>query len=269
MWIDSNAYIGHWPFRKFEYNTLDALLGRMKQFGTDMSLVSNLNGVFYKNPQQANEEIYEELHSKSAYTDYFIPWAVINPIYGGWRQDLETCVTKMGMKGVRLYPKYHGYDLVNPACIELVKMSRDKGLPVAFSLRMVDKRATSWMDLDYEWTLKDVMPIIRAVPDGKFLIVNVANSTALSDEDLALLKKAHLLMDSSGRLPGGGADVLLSKFDELLSTLGVDKFCFGTHSPILDYFTGRLRIESIGAHEIDEAGRERLRSGNIKQLLAS
>jgi len=259
MLIDGNAYIGHWPFRKFEYNTLEALLGRMAEFGTEVSLVSSLNGIFYKNTQSANEELYAAIGSKRSYGDRFIPFAVINPIYNGWRDDFATCTGKMGMKGIRLYPKYHGYGLDNPSCIELVKMARDKGLPVALGLRMVDSRPSSWLDIEKEWSLKDVMPIVRSVPDAKYLIVNVANGTALGDEDAALFKKSEVVMDSSGRnilYPG-----------QLLKDYGTDKLCFGTHSPILDYFTGLLRIESLRDDEADAATKELIRSGNLKRLL--
>ena len=259
MLIDSNAYIGHWPFRKFEYNTLDALSERMKEFGTDVTVLSSLNGIFYKNTQNANEELIEAIRSKGAYRDRFIPFAVINPIYGGWKDDFEVCSSTMGMKGIRLYPKYHDYDIADPACIELVKMSRDKGLPVVFDLRIVDRRTSSWIDIDKEWSLKDVAPIVRAVPDAKYLIVNVANGTALNAEDTALLKKADLLMDSSGRN--------MVDWPDLFQRFGTDHFCFGTQSPILDYFTGLLRIESLRENEADEKTKDLLRSGNIKRML--
>lgn len=259
MLIDSNAYIGHWPFRQFEYDSLDALLGRMKEFGTDRSVVSNLNGIFYKNTQAANEELLEAIHSKRIYRDRFIPFAVINPIYGGWRDDFEICSSKMGMKGVRLYPQYHDYDITNPSCVELVKMSRDKGLPVVFTLRMVDSRPSSWMDLEKEWSLKDIVPIVKAVPDARYLIVNVANSTALSDEETALFRKTELLMDSSGRN--------MIDWVDLFKRFGTNHFCFGTQSPILDYCTGLLRIESLRDNEADEKTKELLRSGNIKRML--
>ena len=259
MLIDSNAYIGQWPFRRFEYNTLDALSARMKEFGTEVSVVSSLNGVFYKNTQNANEELIAAIRGKRAYRDSFIPFAVINPIYGGWKDDFKVCSSAMGMKGIRVYPKYHNYDITNPACIELVKMSRDKGLPVVFDLRMVDRRTSSWIDIDKEWSLKDVAPIVRAVPDAKYLIVNVANGTALSAEDTALFKKADLLMDSSGRN--------MVDWSDLFQRFGTDHFCFGTQSPILDYFTGLLRIESLRENEADESTKELLRSGNIKRML--
>ena len=259
MLIDSNAYIGHWPFRKFEYNNLEALSGRMKEFGIDVSVVSNLNGVFYKNTQHANEELHEAIRSKNAYKDRFIPFAVINPIYGGWRDDFEICTANMGMLGIRLYPKYHLYDITHPSCVELVKMSRDKGLPVAFSLRMVDNRTSSWMDIEKEWSLKDVMPIIKTVPDAKYIICNVANSTTLSDEDTDIFRDTAVLMDSSGRA--------LIDWPDLLSKYGKDKFCFGSQSPILDYCTGLLRIESLRESEADEQTKELLRSGNIRKML--
>ncbi|MBO9592593.1 MAG: amidohydrolase [Niabella sp.] len=259
MLIDSNAYIGHWPFLRLAHNTPETLLGRMKEFGTDASVISNLNGIFYKNTQHANDELWEAIRSKRIYTDRLIPFAVINPVYGGWRDDLEQCTTRMGMKGVRLYPQYHGYEIATPSCVELVKRCRDKGLPVAFCLRMVDSRTSSWMDLDKEWTLKDIVPIVKAVPDAKYLVVNVANSMALNTEDMDLFRKADLLFDSSGRN--------ITNWADLFKSFGTGKFCFGTHAPILDYFSGLLRIESLRPTEADEKTKAQLRSGNIKKMM--
>ena len=108
MLIDSNTYIGHWPFRQRKYNTCETLLQRMDRFGVHLSLVSNLNGIFYKNTQSANEELNAEIKSDSNFGERIIPFAVINPIYGGWKNDFEVCTTEMSMKGIRLYPKYHG-----------------------------------------------------------------------------------------------------------------------------------------------------------------
>ncbi len=104
------------------------------------------------------------------------------------------------------------------------------------------------------------MPIIREVPDAKFMIVNLANSVALDEKDTALLKRSNIIMDTSGRnvLDLGG----------LLKTYGREKFCFGTHSPVLDYATGLLRIESLRPDEADEVTKEMLRSGNLKRFLA-
>jgi len=259
MLHDINAYVGHWPFKQIKYNTCEALMERMNQFDVDISVISNLNGIFYKNTQPANEELYDEIQSKRQFKERFLPFAVINPIYAGWRDDLEECRNKFGMKGIRLYPKYHDYELKDPACIELVQLARDYELPVAFSFRMVDSRQRSWMDIEKEWVLKDIIPIVKAVPDARYIFLNLCNSTKLTEEEELLLKDTEILIDTSGRS--------VNDFIELIDRFGREKFAFGTHSPILDYMTGLLRIESLQDEEANEETKALFRNGNAKRVL--
>lgn len=261
MLVDMNAYVGHWPFRKVNHNTCESLLGRMNDFGVDLSVISNLHGIFYQNPQSANEELYEALQSDGSFAERFIPFAVLNPIYAGWKNDFEVCSEEMGMQGIRLYPRYHNYEITNPSCIKLVQRARQKDMPVALSLRMSDSRATSWMDLERgsEWSLKDVIPLIKEVPDAKYLILNIVGNPFLDDEEAELLREANIVMDTSGRG--------LRRFADLLKLYGKDKFAFGTHSPILDYVTGALRVESLRDAEADEETKNLLRHGNAERIL--
>ena len=259
MLIDINANIGHWPFQQTNCNTCEALLERMDEFDIDVSVVSNMNGIFYKDTQASNEELHKEIISNQHFRDRFIPFAIINPIYAGWKRDLDICITKMGIKGIRLYPLYHDYELTHPSCIELVKIARDRDLVVAFTLRMVDSRNRSWMDVDSEWKLEDVIPIIKEVPDAKYLILNIANGIDLNDKDTELFKNTDIVFDTSGRN--------IYNLGELINKFGKDMFAFGTHTPILDYLTGLLRIESLRENEADEATKELLRSGNAKRIL--
>ena len=276
MLIDINAYVGHWPFKQLQHNSCSKLLQRMNRFGVNMSVISNINGIFYKNTQSANEELYNEIRSDKSFKDRFIPLAVINPIYAGWRDDLELSVKEMGMKGIRLFPQYHDYEITDPSLVALVKLARDNGVPVVLDIRMVDSRQRSWLDIpvfDYnakvkmdiifkEWNLQNILPIIKEVPDAKYIIVNLANSISLDPEDIELIKTSDVLFDTSGRAIR--AEDTLS---ELLKRFGKEKFAFGTHSPILDYITGRLRIESMSMAEADEPALELLRSGNAKRIL--
>lgn len=276
MLLDINAYVGHWPFKQLKYNTCAGRLERMNRFGIDTSVISNLNGAFYKNTQSANQELYEELKTDSRFDRRFIPFAVINPIYAGWKEDLEICISKMGMKGVRIYPEYHDYEITDPSLTELVRMARDRGLPVAVDIRMVDSRQRSWMDIpvfDYnaavktdiiekEWKVQNIIPLIKAVPDAKFIIVNVANSIDLNADDLELVRKSEIVFDTSGRILMGE-----NTLSEVLKRFGREKFAFGTHSPILDQLTGLLRIESMNDSEADKETKELLRSGNAVRIL--
>jgi uncharacterized protein len=271
MLLDINAYVGHWPFKQLQYNTCSGLLGRMNRYSVDVSVVSNLNGIFYKNTQSANEELFEELNSDTNFKGRFIPFAIINPIYAGWRDDLEISVTRMGMKGIRVFPQYHDYEITDPSFIELVRIVRDKGLPVAIDIRMVDSRQRSWMDIPVfvpgeksdiifkEWQLKNVMPVIKEVPDAKYIIVNIANGLRLSEEETELIKKADVLFDTSGRS--------MSDLPDLIKRFGKEKFAFGSHSPILDYLSGHLRIEYMNDAEADETTKELIRSGNARRVI--
>jgi uncharacterized protein len=259
MLLDINAHIGHWPFKQLKHNTCAGKLERMNRFGIDISVVSNLNGVFYKDTQSANEELFDEIRSDKKFANRFIPFAILNPIYAGWKNDLEICTKKMGMKGICLYPLYHDYEITDPACIELVKRARDRGLIVTFTHRIVDARQRSWMDIPNEWSMKDIMPIIKEVPDAKYFIVNAANSMMVDDEETGLIKKTDLLIDTSGRT--------LTPMPDFIKKFGKNKFAFGTHSPILDDLVGLLRIESLRDSEADEATKELLRSGNAKKML--
>lgn len=256
MWIDINNHIGHWPYRKLIYDDCSSMLQRMDRFGIDQSVVTSLSGVHFKNTQSANRELYQQWSSSDELMQRLIPFAVINPTYAGWKYDLKQCVEDFQMKGIAVYPKYHDYAVEHEGLIELAEMARDYHIPVALTLRMVDHRARFWMDVEREWALADVMPLIRSIPDARYMIWNVANSTRLNEDDLRLIKKADVLMDTSGRAT--------NSLTGLLDLFGADKFAFGSHAPILDYATGRLRIEYL---DQPESTKEKLRSGNAARLL--
>jgi predicted TIM-barrel fold metal-dependent hydrolase len=259
MLIDINANIGHWPFIQTNCNTCQALLERMNKFGVDISVVSNMNGIFYKDTQAANEELFEEINSDKRFRNRFIPFGILNPIYAGWKNDLDVCSKKFGMKGIRLYPLYHDYELTDPSCVELVKSARDRGLIIAFTIQMVDSRPRAWMDISVDWSLKDIIPIIKEVPDAKYMILNIARGTQLNDEDTKVFQNPGILFDTSGKNT--------SELGSLIKKYGKEKFAFGTHSPILDYLTGLLRIEALRDAEADVQTKELLRSGNAKKML--
>lgn len=141
----------------------------------------------------------------------------------------------------------------------MVRHARDLGLIVAFTIRMVDSRPRSWMDLSEEWRLANVLPVIREVPDAKYFVLNVSNGMMVKDEDRSIIKESQILFDTSGKN--------ISNLGELINIFGKNKFAFGSHSPILDYLTGLLRIEALREEEADETVKEMLRSGNARSFL--
>lgn len=265
MWVDINAYVGNWPYKKLKDSTLEGLLGRMDRFGVNQSVVANLNCLFYKNTQAGNEELFEDIKACVKYTNRIIPFAVINPLYPGWKRDFEKCIA-LGAKGIRIYPQYHDYQPDDKACLELVNLAGEAKLPVGLTIRMVDSRQRSWLDLDHvagtdrgEWSLRHFMPLLKAAPNTRYLILNIANGLGVNSEEAPLLKKDNVLFDTSGRS--------LHHMPEILKQYGPEKFAFGTHSPILDYLTSMLRIDSMSDAEASSEIKNKMRYQNAQQFL--
>jgi uncharacterized protein len=267
MLIDIHAYVGHWPFRQLRGSTCASLLERMDSRGVTHSCVSNINGIFYKNTQSANEELYDEIGSSPAFRDRMIPFAVINPSYNGWQHDLEVCHESMGMKGIKLYPRYHEYGITDPRCIEAVKMARDRKMPVAFSLRMIDLRQRSWMDVGTDMVLNDIADIVREVPDAAYMVLDTRipeGTAATTAENTRILRNANLVFDS---VRASGVPVIGyngAGIQDLIDTFGRDKLAFGTETPFVDYVTPFLRLE---VYPGDSATKELIWHGNARRIL--
>jgi predicted TIM-barrel fold metal-dependent hydrolase len=259
MRIDLHAYIGHWPFRQLRRNTAEGLLGMMDQYGIDRAVVSNINGIFYKNPQSANEELAA---SVSRSNGRLIPFAVIDPAYTGWEYDLETCHAKLGMKGIRLYPHYHDYQVADFRCIELVKAAGRLGMPVAFSLRLVDDRQRSWLDIDRRLSTAEIASVAEQVPACRFIVLN-AVVPARNDAVSRILEQTDILFDTvyaSGTHMSGEYDLAAA-----VARYGPKKFAFGTAAPFREPVTAMLRIEA--SKETDAATKDLIWSGNTLRML--
>jgi len=260
MRVDIHAYVGHWPFRQLRGNTCATLLATMRRYGIDRAVLANINGIFYKNTQPANEELAEAIRS---YRREFYPFAVINPTYAGWEYDLETCGRKLGFKGVRLYPQYHDYRTSDARCVAAVRMATQLGMAVAFTPRVVDDRQRSWLDPDRQLTLNEVAALVEQVPGGRFMVLN-AMLQALKPPASEVFKRADVLFDT---VYATGVRIEFGSYDlvEAVETYGARKFAFGTAAPFREPVTALLRIEV--AKELDSVTKELIWSGNAMRFL--
>ena len=240
MRIDVHTYIGHWPFRPLPGNTADALVARMDRYGIDASWVGHVHGIFYKNTQDANEEL---AHAVAPFRDRLVPWAVLNPTYADWEHDLEICAHEWGMKGVRLYPQYHGYLPGDKACMAIVAKATALGLPVAFTQRMVDERQQSWLDPSQRLSVESIGSVIAKAPDARILVLHAFPDTIVDTDLQALFRNANVVFDTvyaSGTPIGMISAYPLSA---MVEKFGIERFAFGTASPFRDHESHLLRIE--------------------------
>lgn len=166
MILDALTFIGPWPFRRLKIRTPEELVGEFDRLGVDKALVSNFQGIFYKDPLTAAEELMEELVSCR---ERFIPVPALNPSLYGWEADF-TDMMGMGVPGIRLFPGYHNYTLQDPVMPKLLSFIKDNGLFVQIVARIEDERQHHWLTKVGQVGVKSIQDLVYNQKDIPFII---------------------------------------------------------------------------------------------------
>jgi predicted TIM-barrel fold metal-dependent hydrolase len=221
--IDVNAYLGPFAFRRLRHQTAPELLRLMDSRQIDRAIVSSAPAITYRNCQPGNEDLAAEVKT---YDDRLVPFAVINPVYAGWRDDLAACHETLGMKGVRLYPKWHGYALASGPCLELIDRAAELGMVLSIPLRVEDPRQRSWLVDVPDVPLDEIVTLVQARPRARF---HLLNGNGYKNSPLG--RSNNGLPDNYG-IEISRLDVILNdELELLLANLGPDRLLFGTGIP--------------------------------------
>ena len=256
MIVDTNAYLGSYAFRLLRHNTAGGLLRLMDEKGIDKAMVSSAAAITYRNTQPANEELAAAV---KAHRDRLIPFAVINPFYAGWRDDLRICHEQFGMKGLRLYPKWHNYALSDRCLLDLVHEATERGMVVSIPIRVEDYRQRSWLVDVPDVPLGEIVDLVKACPQARFILLNGAGYTRcpLGQKDNGL--PANYWIEIS-RLSAAMANEL----GTLVSRLGAERIVFGTGVPLKYPDPALIKLEVLDA---PPEVKEKIRGGNAIKLL--
>jgi predicted TIM-barrel fold metal-dependent hydrolase len=251
MIVDVNAYLGHFAFRRLQYNTASSLLALMDSKHIDKAVVSSASAITYRNAQAGNEELAQEVRG---HRDRLIPFAVINPFYAGWKDDLRICHEEFGMTGLRLYPKWHNYQLSSPCCQELVNTATERGMVISIPIRVEDNRQRSWLLNVPDVSLEEIVELMKAHPKARFILLNGIGYTRcpLGRKDNGLPSNYAIGLS---RLSA----VLANELRQLITNLGTERVMFGTGMPFNYPDPALVKLEVL---EVSEADKEEIRSQN-------
>ena len=253
--IDANAWLGHWPFRQLHHNDVPGLLRLMDKHGIDKAVVASIHGIFYKNCHRANEELAEQV---APHLDRLVPFATLNPNYPGWQRNLRLCREELGMRGLRLYPMYHDYQLSDGSALELIAAATELGMPIQLPMRVVDVRQRHWLDTERNLTAEGLDAVTRACPGTSFIFLN-----ALGLQPATFTAGSHAgrrVVTDLSRLSA----VLHDNLGELISEAGAGSVVFGTGIPFSYPKPALLKLEVLRASEADK---ERIAWGNMAAIL--
>jgi predicted TIM-barrel fold metal-dependent hydrolase len=244
MILDINAYLGPFAFRALRHNTASGLLGLMDSKKIDKAVVSSAAAITYRNTQPGNEDVAAEA---GRHRDRLIPFAVINPSYAGWGDDLETCHDGLGMRGLRLYPKWHRYSLSDPCCLDLVHAATERRMVISIPVRVEDVRQRSWLVDVPEVPLAELAALVTACPEARFVFLNGLGfvNSPLGKQDGGL--PANYLIEIS-RMDS----VLADEIGQLVANLGAERLVFGTGMPFNSPDPALLKMEVLAATEAEK-----------------
>ena len=238
MILDINAYLGHWPFRRLRYDTPEGLTKLMEKAKIDLAVVSSASSVLYRNCHEGNVELHEAIRGHG---NRFIPFACINPNYAGWREDLQYCVDEMGVKGIRLHPNYHDYDLSGENATALIQEATKRGLPLSVTLRMEDERQSHWLVKVPSVPIHQIIEAINRSPEATFILTYI-HFQEVEQIINACPKRQNFLIETTSHY-------LLGDYPNHLQTLtdkiGVHRILFGSGMPLKYPQAALLKVECL------------------------
>lgn len=236
MFIDISTYVGHWPFRRLINNSLDALDLLARKHGITHMVVANLNGFFYKDANDANLELLEELEEYSGKTE-FLPLAVVNPTYPEWEKDAREMV-KYGFSGFELVPVYHRYSLApemlydeyspKHRALEIINLAEVLDVPVRICAGFENYRGRSKLDSYINLNSDDYSALLSRNQRTHVFVTSF--SPLMADEKFSQLLKTrrNTYFDATCF----AYDIIDEQISESVSELtDREQLCYGSLSP--------------------------------------
>ncbi|MCF7853486.1 MAG: amidohydrolase family protein [Candidatus Pacebacteria bacterium] len=256
MIFDINTATGHWPFRRVPNQTIPLLRCLLAERGIGGAAVANTHALFYKNCQDANLELAEAIADDA---EFFTGVATLNPLYAAWERDLVTCTEELGLKALRLVPRYHDYGLDAPEAKAILAAATDLNLPVFIPARVVDVRQRHWMDTEQQVSVEEIGRFSLGVPGSRIVITESTVSVPELVNDDGTLKYPGLYFEIS-RMPSAYGQTIAG----LLDAVGADRFLFGSGAPFKEILPSLLKLDTI---DCAEDTRRRIAHENARTLL--
>jgi predicted TIM-barrel fold metal-dependent hydrolase len=260
--IDSNVHLFEWPFRKLKYDRTEALIAKLRRHRITQAWAGSFEAVLHKQLDASNRRLAEECRTSGV--GVLIPIGTVNPAWPDWEEDLRRCHEQHGMRGLRLYPGYHGYTLDHPEFIRLLGEAAKRGMLVQVALRLEDERV--------HHPAIDVPPVnaaplldaLKKVPSAKVQLINSAGPL-LGISVPALVRETPVTFDFAATEGNGGVGRLIEGTNpSYRGAILVDRLLFGSHAPffpcesaLMKLFESPLSLEQL----------EQLMRANARRLL--
>jgi uncharacterized protein len=219
MFIDINAYVGHFPFRTLRDNTPGKLVARMDRAGIEKAAVSSIDAL---------------VHDLEPHADRLIPIGTVHPMSPHWEEDLDDCLN-WGMKGIRIFPPYQGYAVNGAEAKRVAQACAEKHIPLLIPNRLEDIRQHHWMDPAKETGLDQIADLIAAVPEASIIVANARGIARSALWQRKHIRDANWYIDLSLTEIFYGLHTTIATMRDLADFIdegGAKHILFGTNLPL-------------------------------------
>jgi predicted TIM-barrel fold metal-dependent hydrolase len=252
--IDVNVNLSRWPFRRLPGDEPAALAAKLRKHNVTEAWAGSFDGVFHKDLAAANARLAQDCRK---YGEGLLrPFGSVNPKLPDWREDLRRCVEEHGMRGIRLNPNYHGYQLDDPEFRELLRLAAGKGVIVGIALCMEDERTQHPL---MRVPPVDPAPLVEAVgAEPKLKLVVLNTYPQLPPEKLRpLFSRPQISFDLSMIERAGGVA-------RVAAQAGFERVLFGSYYPFFYFESAELKMKESG---LPEAQKKAIMQENARRLL--
>lgn len=260
--IDTNVHLFEWPFRKLKYARTEAMIAKLRKHRITQAWAGSFEAVLNKQLDLVNRRLADE--SKAHGAGMLIAMGSVNPAWPDWEEDLKRCHEQYRMRGVRLYPAYHGYTLDQPDFARLLAEAAKRGLLVQIVLRLEDERVHQQSVVIAGVDLSPLPGVLKKLPDAKVQLINSAGPL-LANNLAALVKETKITFDIAATEGNGGVGRLIEgKNYSYRGAIPVDRLMFGSHAP---YFPCESALLKLFESPLSREQLEKLMHANARNLI--
>jgi uncharacterized protein len=254
MRVDVNAFLGAYPFARVPGTSPSGLLAAMDRVAIDEAWVTHLPGLFWRDPTEGNGWLYDVCRTQPR----LHPVPAVHPGFARWQDTLHEAVDRHA-PAVRGDPCFLGIDPAGPEMRGLAAACGAARIPLVLTVRLEDARQRHPHDTAPELPAAAVRALIRSDESLRLVITHA---------ERAFVEEVHF-----GSTPAESARIWWDicwlwgppedQLAMLLSTIGPERFVFGTGQPLRLPENGVAKLDLL---DVSGSARDRIESGNVAQL---
>ncbi|MCO6458843.1 MAG: amidohydrolase family protein [Pirellulaceae bacterium] len=252
--VDVNVHLARWPTRRLPLDETAALVRRLRAGQVQQAWAGSFDGLLHRDIGQVNRRLADECQRLG--DGLLLPFGTLHPALAGWEADLVECHERLGMRGIRLYPSYHGYGLDDSRLDELLREAERRQLIVCLAVRLEDERTQHPL-----WRVPslDTGPLdglVERQPGLRLVLCNALRD--VRPDQLGRLAAAGQVYVELSNLEGVGGVA------RLLEAVPLERVLFGSHAP---FFYFQAAVLKLRESELPRFQVQAITHGNAQRLL--